>query len=37
VQKVFQAGADSVAIIKGLLEGSQIEARTRQMLALARK
>jgi thiamine-phosphate pyrophosphorylase len=37
VQKVVQAGADSVAIIKGLLEGSQIEARTRQMLALARK
>jgi thiamine-phosphate pyrophosphorylase len=37
VQTVFQAGADSVAIIKGLLEGSQIEARTRQMLALARK
>ena len=37
VQKVFQAGADSVAVIKGLLEGSQIEVRTRQMLALAGK
>ena len=36
-QRVFQAGSDSVALIRGLLEGSEIEARTREMLALGRK
>jgi thiamine-phosphate pyrophosphorylase len=36
-QQVFQAGADSVAMIGGLVEGLGIESRTRQMLALAAK
>lgn len=37
VRQVFHAGADAVAMIRGLLEGFQIEARTRQMLALTRQ